>query len=117
LASSKPSVGYLADFWDDDTREDYAMWYPQVTYTSLCGVPASASLEPFLVLSAHEKISAEIADPWIADRRYWGPGFYVQQWPTPQPDAGAPMQCVAEAIHDRGLGIRATPVGLGSRLR
>jgi hypothetical protein len=34
VASSRASVGYLSDYWDDDTREDYAMWYPDVTYAA-----------------------------------------------------------------------------------
>jgi Xaa-Pro aminopeptidase len=103
LASSKASVGYLSDYWDDDTREDYAMWYPHVRYANLCGVPADPTATPFLVLSAHEKTSVEARECWIDDRRYWGPGFYVQQWTTPRPDPGDPMQTVAEALRERGL--------------
>jgi Xaa-Pro aminopeptidase len=103
LASAKDSVGYLSDYWDDDTREDYAMWYSEVRYVNLCGVAGDASVPPFLVLSAHEKTSVEARACWIADRRYWGPGFYVQQWPSPRPAPGDPMQTVAQAIDDRGL--------------
>jgi Xaa-Pro aminopeptidase len=103
LASSKVSVSHLADCWDDETSDDYGLWYPDLTYFSLCGVAAAEGTEPFLVVPTHERTSIEARDLWIKDRRYWGPGFYVQQWTSPRPEPGDPIAEAAAAIRERGL--------------
>ena len=52
---------------------------------------------------ASEATTLERDDPWIKDRRYWGPGYYIQTWSEPNPDPGDPTEQVAAALHERGL--------------
>ena len=52
---------------------------------------------------ASEATTLERDDPWIKDRRYWGPGYYIQTWSEPNPDPGDPAEQVAAALHERGL--------------
>ncbi len=106
LASSKHGVGYLADYWHPVSDDYYVLWAVDATHKTFAGLPADRSSEPFLVAGASEQTTISIMDPWIEDRRYWGPGYYIQTWEDPMaadPDPGDPMAVVADAIESRGL--------------
>jgi Xaa-Pro aminopeptidase len=106
LASSRPSVGYLSDYWHPVSDDYYMMWAVEATHKTFAGLPSDTFSDPFLVAGASEKTTVDIMDPWIQDRRYWGPGYYVQTWIDPldpDPDPGDPITVVAEVIRDRGL--------------
>ncbi len=106
LASSKHGVGYLSDYWHPVSDDYYVLWAVEATHKTFVGVPADQAAEPFLVAGASEQTTISIMDPWIEDRRYWGPGYYIQTWDDPlatDPDPGDPMAVVADAIESRGL--------------
>ncbi|MBM3956622.1 MAG: aminopeptidase P family protein [Gemmatimonadetes bacterium] len=116
LASSKHNVGYLADYWHPTSDDYYLLWDTDATHKTLAGVPADEAKGPFLVAGASEQTTIEVLEPWIRDRRYWGPGYYIQTWADPldpDPDPGDPMAVAAEALRERGLD-RGT-VGIESR--
>jgi Xaa-Pro aminopeptidase len=103
LASSRPNVGYLSDYWHSVSDEYYVLWDPSVTHMCLAGIPKDEALGPFLVPGASEMTTLEARDPWIKERRYWGPGYYIQTWREPDPDPGNPIDVAAQALKEKGL--------------
>lgn len=106
LASSKHGVGFLSDYWHPVSDDYYVLWAVEATHKTFVGLPADNRAEPFLVAGASEQTTISIMDPWIKDRRYWGPGYYIQTWDDPldpNQEPGDPMSVVAEAIESRGL--------------
>lgn len=106
LASSKHGVGYLSDYWHPVSDDYYVLWAVEATHKTFVGLPADQAAEPFLVAGASEQTTISIMDPWIKDRLYWGPGYYIQTWDDPldpNPAPGDPMAVVADAIKARGL--------------
>src|SRR5262245_24763516 len=106
LTSSKHGVGYFSDYWHPALVDHSVLWHAEATHKTFVGLPADEASEPFLVASASDVTTVGIADPWIQDRRFWGPGFYVQTWKNPldpNPPLGDPTEIVAKSIRDRGL--------------
>lgn len=103
LASSRPNVSYLAGYWHNVWDDYYLMWDASVTHKTLVGIPQDESKGAFLIAGAGELVPVQRSETWIQDRRYWGPGFYIQNWTEPNPDPGDPMQVAAEALAQRGL--------------
>lgn len=106
LASSRHGVGYLSDYWHPVSDDYYVLWAVEATHKTFVGLPRDAASEPFLVAGAGEQTTISIMDPWIRDRSYWGPGYYIQTWNDPlnaDTDPGDPMAVVADALRDRGL--------------
>ncbi len=106
LASSKHGVGYLADYWHPVSDDYYLLWSVDATHKTFAGLGADPAMEPFLVAGASEQTTVLIMDPWIKDRRFWGPGYYIQTWDDPldaDPDPSDPMKVVAEALSERGF--------------
>lgn len=104
LASSRHNVGYLADYWHSVSDDYYLLWDTTVTHKTLAVIPKREEKESCLVAGASEMTTLEATDPWIRDRRYWGPGYYIQTWKEPDPDPGNPMDVAAEALLEKGLG-------------
>ncbi len=104
LASSRPNVGYLADYWHNVWDDYYLLWDPRVSHKTLAGIPKEPTQGAFLVATAAELVAVERSNSWIEDRRFWGPGFYIQSWTEPDPDPGDPMDLAAQAILEKGLG-------------
>lgn len=116
LASSKHGVGYLSDYWHPVSDDYYVLWDTSATHKTLVGLPAEASRGAFIVAGASEATTISLYDPWIKDRRYWGPGYYIQTWSNPldpAPDPGDPMQVAADALREKGLADAA--IGIESR--
>ena len=106
LASSKHNVGYLAGYWHPVSDDYYLLWDTGATHKTLAGIPADEERGPFLVAGASEQTTVDLMAPWIEDRRYWGPGYYIQTWDDPldpDPDPGDPMAVAAEALREKGL--------------
>ncbi len=106
LASSKHGVGYLSDYWHPASDDYYVLWDTTATHKTLVGLPAESSRGPFIVAGASEATTIALFDPWIKDRRYWGPGYYIQTWDNPldrDPDPGDPMRVAADALREKGL--------------
>jgi Xaa-Pro dipeptidase len=106
LASTKHNVGYLSDYWHPVSDDYYLLWDTTATHKTLVGLPTQESRDAFLVAGASEATAVALMDPWIDDRRFWGPGYYIQTWPEPlatNPDPGDPMDVVAEAIKEKLL--------------
>ena len=103
LASTRPNVGYLADYWHTVSDDFYVLWDTNVTHKTLAGIPRDKDLGAFLIPAASEKTSLELIDPWIKERYYWGPGYYIQTWKEPNPDPGNPMDIAADVIKQKSL--------------
>lgn len=103
IASSKHNVAYLSDYWHMVSDDFYVLWDLSVTHKTFCGVPADPGKDAFIVAGASEKTTLERDNPWIKDRRYWGPGYYIQTWGGEKPDPGDPTEEVAAALAERGL--------------
>ena len=52
--------------------------YERATHMTVLGLPADEKSEAFIVAGASEATTLQIMDPWIQDRRYRGPGYYIQ---------------------------------------
>ena len=100
LASTRHNVSYLSDYWHSVSDAYYALWDPSVTHMTLAGLPKASGIPPFLVAGASEMTTLEAANPWIQDRYYWGPGYYIQTWKESRPDPGNPMDTVADVIRE-----------------
>src|SRR5437867_2916257 len=106
LACSRANVGYLTGYTYYVAQglpyvlEDGRQW--SITFV---GVPRSDEIAPFLTPVSSEHGSIAYADPWIEDRRFWGPKWTYSGEASPT-SAGAPgdvAECVAGAIRERGL--------------
>ena len=103
LASTRHNVGYLADYWHSVSDDYYLLWDSTVTHKTLAGIPKDRREGPFLIAGASEMTTLEAIDPWINERHYWGPGYYIQMWTEPQPDLGNPMDVAARVLAEKGL--------------
>ena len=103
LASTRPSVTYLADYWHLPSDDYYVLWDTNVTHKTLAGIPKQEEKGPFLVAGASEMTFVSMVDPWIKERHFWGPGYYIQRWKKPNPDPGNPMDVAAQVLADKGL--------------
>ena len=106
LATSRHGVGYLSDYWHPVSDQFYLLWDTEATHMTIVGLPADNERDAFIVAGASEATTLEIMDPWIEDRRYWGPGYYIQTWDNPldpEPPSGDPMEVAAEALKEKGL--------------
>ncbi|MBI4218668.1 MAG: aminopeptidase P family protein [Chloroflexi bacterium] len=102
LASSRPNVGYLSDYWYAVSDEFYVLWDLDVVHYTLCGLPKDPGRGPFLVAGSDETTVLERQDPWIKERHYWGPGYYVQTWKEKNPAPGHPMETAAAVLAEKG---------------
>ncbi len=103
LASTRPSVSYLADYWHLPSDDYYVLWDTSVTHKTLAGIPKEEEKGPFLVAGASEMTAVSMVDPWIKERHFWGPGYYIQRWKEPNPDPGNPMDVVAQVLAEKRL--------------
>jgi Xaa-Pro dipeptidase len=106
LASTRHNVGYLADYWHSVSDEYYLLWDTTVTHKTLAGIPRDHNEGPFLIAGTSEMTTLEAIDPWINERHYWGPGYYIQTWTEPDPDPGNPMDVAARVLAEKGLAER-----------
>jgi Xaa-Pro dipeptidase len=108
LVCSRQNVGYVADYTYyvgqglPTILEDGRQWS-----RAYAGLPADPSLGAFITVQhAEEHILAQ-ADPWITDRRAWGPIFQydAEGAPARQPGLGSQgvVEAVVSALNDRGL--------------
>ena len=127
LGCSRANVGYLADYTYYVAQglpyvlEDGRQW--SITFV---GVARDSKIPAFVTPVSSEHGSIAYADPWIADRRFWGPKWTYAGQASPT-SGGAPAdvaECVADAIRERGLAngrialeIEATPATRYLRLR
>ena len=73
---------------------------------TVVGLPADSERDAFIVAGASEATTLGIMDPWIRDRRFWGPGYYIQTWDNPldpNPPFGDAMEVTANALKEKGL--------------
>lgn len=103
LASTRHNVGYLSDYWHAVSDDFYLLWDTSVTHKTFCGIPRDPAKGAFLVAGASEMTTLERDDPWITDRRYWGPGYYIQTWSDADPGPGDPTEVVAATLVEKGL--------------
>ena len=106
LACSRANVGYLSGYTYYVAQglpyvlEDGRQW--SITFV---GVPRADDVRPFMTPVSSDHGSIAFADPWIEDRRFWGPKWTYSGAANPA-ESGAPAdvaECVATAIRERGL--------------
>jgi Xaa-Pro aminopeptidase len=126
LVCSRANVGYLADYTYFTAQalpfllEDGREWS-----LSFVGIPRDPALGAFITPVTGEEGIIRHADPWIEDRRLWGPPWaYVGQSSTSTQAPTDVAEAVAIALRDRGLGggrvaleLAAVPANRYLRLR
>jgi Xaa-Pro aminopeptidase len=106
LVCSRANVGYLADYTYYTAQalpfllEDGREWS-----LSFVGIPRDQTLRPFITPVTGEEGIIRHADPWIEDRRLWGPQWaYVGEDTSSSTAPADVVEAVASALRDRGLG-------------
>ncbi len=106
LVCSRSNVGYLADYTYHTAQglpfllEDGREWSLE-----LVGLPRDPSLGAFITPNSGEEGVIAHADPWIADRRIWGPPWRYAGRASASARAPSDVaECVAGALRERGLG-------------
>ena len=126
LVCSRANVGYLADYTYYTAQalpfllEDGREWS-----MSFVGLPRDPALGAFITPVTGEEGIIRHADPWIEDRRLWGPRWaYVGEATTSSVAPNDVAEAVAAALRDRGLGdgkialeLAAVPAARYLRLR
>lgn len=51
--------------------------YERATHMTAVGLPADEKSEALIVAVTSKATTLQIMDPWIQDRRYRGPGYYI----------------------------------------
>jgi Xaa-Pro aminopeptidase len=107
IVHSKHHVSYLADYW----------WKPRMGWPSLIirptegfniaatlvGIPADETGGPFVVGWSEEANYIQARDPWIKDRRFWGPPMPVTGRPSQVDLHSHPVDAAADALQQKGL--------------
>ena len=126
LVCSRANVGYLADYTYYTAQalpfllEDGREWS-----MSFVGLPRDPALGAFITPVTGEEGIIRHADPWIEDRRLWGPRWaYVGEATASSVAPNDVAEAVATALRDRGLGdgrialeLSAVPAARFLRLR
>jgi Xaa-Pro dipeptidase len=106
LVSSRANVGYLADYTYYTAQalpfllEDGREWS-----MSFVGLPCDPSRGAFITPVTGEEGIIRHADPWIEDRRLWGPQWaYVGEATVSSAVPNDVAEAVATALRERGLG-------------
>ncbi len=106
LVCSRANVGYLADYTYYTAQalpfllEDGREWS-----MSFVGLPCDPKLGAFITPVTGEEGIIRHANPWIEDRRLWGPRWaYVGETTASSAAPNDVAEAVAAALRDRGLG-------------
>ena len=125
LACSPANVGYLADYtYYVNQGLPYVLEDGKEWSLTFVGIPRELSRGAFMTPVSSEHGSVSFADPWITDRRLWGPTWtYVGTAGVSEPPREV-AACVADALRERdlaeariGLEISAVPARTYLRLR
>jgi Xaa-Pro aminopeptidase len=126
LVCSRANVGYVADYTYYTAQalpfllEDGREWS-----MSFVGLPCDPSLSAFITPVTGEEGVIRHADPWIEDRRLWGPRWaYVGEATASSAAPNDVAEATVTALRDRGLGdgkialeLAAVPAARYLRLR
>ena len=116
LAHTKANVSYIADYYYDEGWPDFLLEDGESYYAVFVGVPQERAKEGFIVGCFGEQGCLAWRDPWIRDRRFWGARFQSDGARPARPPAGSggearaapdrgnPVDVLAEALLERGLG-------------
>ena len=113
LANSKPNVGYLADYYYYEGLPDFMMEDGQSFYEAFVGIPKDESALPFMVGCTGEEGYLNWIDPWIQDRKIWGPQFVVTNGLKQTNLYPNPIRAVVNALSERGLESACIGVEMG----
>ena len=103
LANTKRNVGYLADYYYNEGLPEFMMEDGQSLYEAFAGVPKVMSKGPFFVGCTGEDGYLKEMDPWIEDRRLWGPMFVVTGGEQQKNLFAKPVDAVVAALIERNL--------------
>ena len=107
IAHTKYHVSYLSDYW----------WKPRMGWPSLIiqptetfniaatlvGIPGDEGRGSFIIGWSEEANYIEARDPWIKDRRYWGPPMPVTGITNRVDLYPHPVDAVVDALQYKGL--------------
>lgn len=104
LAHTPHNVGYLTDYDAYNmARPSFLLEDGEAYYIMFVGIPRDEAKAAFMTPVTAEEGYVSYHDPWIRDRRFWGPRFFVQgqgEKPNARDD---PVKLVAEALKERQL--------------
>ena len=104
LVHTKSNLRYVTDYyWSALADPEFILEDGSSFYTMFAGVPKDSAETPFMVPATAEKGDVEWYDPWIKDRRYWGPLFFVQGQAEQMKPHTDPIETTVGALCDRGL--------------
>lgn len=107
VAHTKHHVSYLADYWWKP-RQGWPSLIIQPTEgfniaATLVGIPADEGRGPFIVGWSEEANYIKARDPWIEDRRFWGPPMPITGRPSQVDLYPHPVDAAADALQQKGL--------------
>jgi hypothetical protein len=71
------NFGYVTDYNYFEAGPDFLMEDGQLYYDAFAGVMRDCPQDSFMVCCTAEEGDVTWRDPWIKDRRFWGPRFMV----------------------------------------
>jgi Xaa-Pro dipeptidase len=103
LANTKRNIGYIADYYYYEGLPEFMMEDGQSFYEAFVGVPRDPGKGAFIVGCTGEDGYLAEVDPWIKDRRLWGPQFVVTGGKQQTNLKSSPVEAVVEALTEKGL--------------
>lgn len=104
LVSSPENTGYLADYDFYINGGHPFMLDGTDRWTGrMVGIPRQEERGPFIAAISFEDTLMKHFDVWIHDRSYFGPQMFYQGYSEKQDYAESLIECVVEAIRERGL--------------
>ncbi len=113
LPNTEPNIRYVADYYYAEGAPDFMMEDGESYYDAYVGVPRDDSKTAFFVGCTGEEGYISWKDPWVSDRRFWGPQFPVVDGGWEQNLKSNPVDVVIEVLVEKGL--EAGNIGLEMR--
>jgi Xaa-Pro dipeptidase len=103
LVNTKRNIGYIADYYYNEGLPEFMMEDGQSFYEAFVGVPQDPNRCAFFIGCTGEDGYLEFMNPWIKDRRLWGPQFNVTGGKQQTHLKSTPVESVYEALKEKGL--------------
>jgi Xaa-Pro dipeptidase len=103
IAHTRANASYITDYYSDLGWPDFLLEDGKSYYATFVGVPRDSAQAPFMIGCSAEQGDVAWEDPWIKDRRFWGPDFIVTGKSGRAQLKSNPVDAVAAALADRGL--------------
>ncbi len=113
LPNTEANIRYVADYYYAEGAPDFMMEDGESYYDAYVGVPRDSNKTAFFVGCTGEEGYLAWKDPWVSDRRFWGPQFPVVDGGWERKLKSNPVDVVIEALVEKGL--EAGNIGLEMR--